>query len=522
MARWRFRNGPFEARRTRSIVGLVCVGLMLVAVNIIAAHCPPVRLDLTEERLYTLSRGTLRTLGGIDEPITLRFYYSARRGEAMPAYRAYAQRVRELLDRYVAAANGKLRLEIYRPRPFSEAADSAASFGLRGVPLGTRGEPVYFGLAGANSTDDQQVIPFFAPQRERLLEYDVTRLVHTLAYPKRVALGLISGPPAGGDPIGPSGRPDALLRELRQVFDVETLPSALDTVPAATDVLMLVQPRGLPERTLFAIDQFVLRGGGAVVFADPHSELEARGGRPGATPDSGVARLFEAWGIRLLPETAAAGFDLRRDALNRDALNRDDPITANLRRITMASAGIIEPREGAATIVKPLITTPPAKSDGRRYVLAARITGPVETAFPDFPAKEEPARSQSSSPAGLRRSVEPANLVVVADTDLLDPGVWARSEDLFGLEVLVPIANNADFVANAIEALAGQDVIDLRGRGISARPFTLLAEMPRQDAERLKAILAFVNIALVPILVAAMVIGVAMTRRRRRRAVGSQ
>src|SRR5204863_6917821 len=172
----------------RAWIALVCIGLMLIAVNIIAGRFLTARLDLTGERLYTLSRGTRQTLARIDEPITLRFYYSTRLGAAVPAYGVYAQRVRELLDQYVAASRGKLRVEIYQPLPFSDVEDRAVAFGLQGVPLNTQGEQVYFGLAGTNSTDDQQIIAFFAPERERLLEYDLTRLVHSLAFPKRTVV----------------------------------------------------------------------------------------------------------------------------------------------------------------------------------------------------------------------------------------------------------------------------------------------------------------------------------------------
>ena len=181
-----------------------------------------------------------------------------------------------------------------------------------------QGEQVYFGLAGTNSTDDQQIVAFFAPERERFLEYDLTRLVHSLAFPKKTVVGLISTLPLEGDMMatmqGRPARPMAVLQQLRQLDDVETLPAALDTVPADIDVLMLVHPQNLPDKTLFAIDQFVLKGGKALVFVDPYSELQARSrpaSRPAAPADSDLDRLFKAWGIELLPNTVAGD---RRDA----------------------------------------------------------------------------------------------------------------------------------------------------------------------------------------------------------------
>ncbi|MBV9015569.1 MAG: GldG family protein, partial [Alphaproteobacteria bacterium] len=272
-------SGLFASRRARAWIALVCIGLMLIAVNVIAGRLPAPRLDLTREGLYTLSRGSRQTLAHIDEPITLRLYYSSRLGDSVPAYGVYAQRVRELLDEYVTAAHGKLRLETYDPQPFSDVEDRAVAFGLQPVPLDEQGDQVFFGLAGTNSTDDQQTIAFFAPEREHLLEYDLTRLVHNLAVPKRPTVGLISSLPLEGDMMaamrGRPMRPMAIIEQLRQVARVETIGGDLDAVPSDIDVLMLVHPQNLPQKTLFAIDQFVLKGGKAIVFVDPYSELQA-------------------------------------------------------------------------------------------------------------------------------------------------------------------------------------------------------------------------------------------------------
>ncbi len=207
----------FASRRARAWFALFCIGLLLIAVNIIAGRFANARLDLTREGLYTLSRGTRQTLARIDEPITLRFYYSTRLGDSAPAYGVYAQRVRELLDEYVAAARGKLRLETYNPQPFSDVEDRAVAFGLQPVPLDEQGEQVFFGLAGTNSTDDQQVIAFFSPQRERLLEYDLTRLVHNLAVPKRTTVGLATSLPLEGDVMADARPPDAADGDYRAI-----------------------------------------------------------------------------------------------------------------------------------------------------------------------------------------------------------------------------------------------------------------------------------------------------------------
>jgi ABC-type uncharacterized transport system involved in gliding motility auxiliary subunit len=644
-------------RRRRALLALVAIALILVASNILVGRYGASRLDLTSEGLYTLAKGTRQTLAQITEPITLRFYYSSRLGNGVPTYGVYAQRVRQLLDQYVAAARGKIHLEIYDPQPFSDAEDRAVAYGLQAVPLNDQGEAVYFGLAGTNSTDDQQVIPFFDPEKERFLEYDLTRLVHTLAFPKRTVVGLMSSLPLVVDPTAPLlGKPTeplAIISQLRQVDDVENLSPDVDAIPANVDVLMVVQPQHLSDTTQFAIDQFVLKGGRALIFVDPYSEIAAAipgHGDPASapSPSSDLDRLFKAWGVTLLPGVIAGDrLDARRVAVPVEGrgpqtmdyvgwldlpaanLNREDPITADLSQITMATAGILEPNAGATTKFEPLIETsvdsekiPVDKVKGlpdvaallaqfrpeqRKFVLAARITGDVATAFPDGapaappaatppaagaePPKEppkEPAPPKEQAAAPLKQSVKPVNIVVVADTDMLDDRFWAQTQNFYGRRVVQPIANNSDFLDNAVEALAGgADLIGLRSRGSVTRPFevveriqreaddryaaeqrgledklkaaqaklhnltngegasnptTLSAEQTkeidkfraemlatreqlrqvqaalRQDIGRLKVILEFVDIALVPIVVVAAAIVLAALRRRRRRA----
>jgi ABC-type uncharacterized transport system involved in gliding motility auxiliary subunit len=532
-----------NSRAARSVFALVAIALLLVASNIIVGRYGALRLDLTSGHLYTLAKGTRQTLAKIEEPITLRLYYSNRLGDSVPAYGVYAQRVRELLDQYVAAAKGKLRLEVHDPQPFSDAEDRAVAYGLQAVPLNDQGEAVYFGLAGTNSTDDQQVIAFFHPERERFLEYDLTRLIHALAFPKRTVVGLMSSLPLDGDPMaalqGRKSEPLAIISQLRQVDDVETLSPDIDAIPAKIDVLMVVHPEHLSDTTQFAIDQYVLKGGKALIFVDPYSEIEAaspgHGDTAAAPPASDLATLFKAWGVTMLPGVVAGD---RRDArrvavpvtgrgpqamdyvgwldLPAANLNRDDPITADLTQITMATAGILEPINGATTKFEPLIQTstdaekiPVDKVKGlpdvaellahfrpeqRQFVLAAHITGDIATAFPDGKPAAKPAdphappKDPAPAAAPLAQSTQPANIVIVADTDMLDDRFWAQTRDFFGQHVVEPVANNGDFLANAVEVLAGgQDLVDLRSRGTVARPFVVVARIQREADDRYAA-----------------------------------
>jgi len=545
------------SRRAAAAVAIVCAAILLVAVNVIAQHgLSSARLDLTQRHLYTLSDGSKKTLARLDEPITLRFYYSPRLGDEVPSYGIYAQRVREMLEEYAALAKGKVRLEMLDPQPFSPTEDRAVAFGLQGVPIDQGGEQVYFGLAATNSTDDQQVIPFFQPERERFLEYDLTKLVHSLAFPKKTVVGLATSLPLEGDFMAAmQGRPltpYTIVEQLRQLYEVRTLSPDFDKVDDDVDVLMIAHPQGLSEKTLYAIDQFVLKGGKALVFVDPYSETQAAHANPMNPSPAGTAsnldKLFTAWGVDMAPGKVAgdrraarrvnAGAASRVQpidyvawlALKEDNLNHDNLVTGDLSQINMASAGILTPREGAKTTFTPLITTSDDaeeipvekveglpdvagllsdfKSENKKLTLAAQISGPAETAFPDGPPKPaEPdkdkdatkdqakageaktdAQESNAAPSQIKTAAQPINVIVVADTDILDDRFWVQVQDFFGQRVAIPSAGNGDFVTNAVDVLSGgNDLIGLRTRGTSTRPFEVVQNIQRVADERYQA-----------------------------------
>ncbi len=547
-------------RSLTAILALICAAVLFVGINVIADKTlRSARIDLTQQRLFTLSDGSRTTLAKIDEPITVRFYYSKRLGTEIPTYALYAQRVRDMLEEYVSLAKGKIRLEILEPVPYSAVEDRAVAFGLQGVPIDQGGEQVYFGLAATNSTDDQQVIPFFQPERERFLEYDLTKLIHSLAFPKKTVVGLITALPVEGDIMaamqGRPMQPFAIIEQLRQLYELRTIGSDLDKISPDIDVLMVIHPQNLSDKTQYAIDQFVLGGGRALVFVDPNSEIQqsrpSQFNPPGSPAGSNLDKLFAAWGLQMVPDAVAgdrfaarkvnAGSASRVQAvdyvawLNLRSANfaKDDTITADLGQINMATSGILQQRDGAKTKFEPLIQTSPAamkiaaekfqgpipdvvgilnsfKPENARFTLAARITGEVQTAFPDGPPKppekkddktdEKPEDKSAAAPAAdaakaeapkdpqLMQSKQPINVVVVADTDILDDRLWVQSSDFFGQRVTVPIANNGDFVANAVEALAGgNDLITLRSRGTSARPFEVVQNIQRDADSRYSA-----------------------------------
>ena len=558
------------SRRSLALIGLLSAAILFVAVNVIAGRTlGTTRIDLTQGKLYTLSAGTRATLTKLDEPIVLRFYYSKKLGNEIPSYGVYAQRVREMLEEYAAAANGKLQLQELDPTPFSAVEDRAVAFGLQGVPLDQGGEQIYFGLAATNSTDDLQTIPFFQPERERFLEYDLTKLIHSLAFPKKPTIGLITDLPLEGDMMaamqGQPMIPYAVIDQIKPLYQIKDLSSELDSIPSDVDVLMIAHPQHLSDKTLYAIDQYVLGGGKALVFVDPNSETQqmhpSQLNPPGMPLDSDMPKLFKAWGLSMDPKQVAgdrraarrvnAGTQQHVEAmdyvawlsLDQQDLNHESPITADLTHINMASAGILAPVKDAKTTITPLITTSvdsmaidvakikgnggvpdvggllrDFKPSGERLTLAAQVTGTAETAFPDGPPKDEkkddakkddakPADAKAAdakaadakpadaaapaAPAGppqIKVSAKPIDVIVVADTDVLEDRFWEQSQDFFGQTVVIPVANNGDFVANALDSLAGgDDLIALRSRGTSARPFTLVDNIQRAADARYQA-----------------------------------
>ena len=637
------------SRRIYAAGALVAAAVAFVGINVLAdATLTSTRLDLTQNRLYSLSQGTKNILGGLKDPITLRLYYSERLAAEVPQLKVYGDRVRDLLQEYVNLSKGRIRLEIVDPEPFSDAEDQAAAAGIRAVPMDATGRNFYFGLVGTNLVDDRQVIGFFDQQRERFLEYDLTKLVFALTSPKKPKVALLTALPMEFAPGGMmaamrgQSQPYTVLTQLRQQFDVQVMEGDFAEIPKDVDVVMLAYPKGLKPKAQYAVDQYVMRGGKVVAFIDPYSEVastlpDPRTGQPpmGGDFDATMPTLLTSLGVKIEPakfvgDVANAQRVQWGGANGRQVVDyiawlnlppasyaAGDVVTGQLGNMNFASAGSLSQAEGAKTSFVPLIQSSdqsglidvkklegqpdPAqllrdfKPTGTRYVMAARVSGPVVSAFPDGPPKDDQpkpegeAATPAPAPAAehLKASAKDANVILVADSDLLDDRFWVRTQEFLGQRVAIPFASNADLVLNAIENMAGSsDLISLRGRAGSQRPFELIEQMRREanrrlvqqeaelktlvddtqkkitqlqagsqakggqiataetektlddfrrqltsarkqlrevqralnaDIERLTTTYTFVNIALVPILVAIAALGIAAVRRQKRR-----
>ncbi|MCY3753014.1 MAG: Gldg family protein [Alphaproteobacteria bacterium] len=546
----------FRQRNLFARLALVLLAVLFVAgVSLSDRLLRHARLDLTEEGAFTLAEDSKRVVREIDEPIMLRFYFSSRIAREIPQVGVYARHVRDLLEEFATHSDGKIDLQIFDPEPFTDAEDRADSFGLQGLPVDRSGERVFFGLAGTNSTDDVELIPFFDESRERDLEYDIARAVYSLANPELPAVGLITGLPIAGSPMSQSGRGrnDAwtIYNLLLKSVDVRQIVSTATSVPEGVDVVVLVHPKQLTDETLYALDQFVLRGGKLLVFVDPHSEGEAqnpellRRGMPPGGFASNLGRLFEVWGIEMPAGELAGdvGFarrvqvpDRSRTRLmaidyplwlgvDRSGIARGDSIANELSLLNIASPGHIRTLESAGATVTPLVTTSkdggtvpvslvhgPAdpvavlhafKPAEAPLVLAARLSGEVESAFPDGPPEPKPkdggaqaaegeeaeideearAAWEALKAAHLARSTAPMDVIAVADVDMLADPMWMVPNRLDGGLTGQAVADNGAFFLNAVENMTGRDDLSsLRSRGSFQRPFTLVEKI-RREAE---------------------------------------
>jgi ABC-type uncharacterized transport system involved in gliding motility auxiliary subunit len=460
------------------------------------------RLDLTQSRQYTLSDGTRAIIAKLPEPVTLRFYFSRGNAGDYPATAAYAKRVRDLLGHYAAISRGKIILEDVDPAPFTPEEDRATEAGLRPIPLANGQSSIYFGLEGVNTVDDRNTIPFFAPEREPYLEYDLTSLLFQLSHPGKAKIAVLSSLPLAKSPA--SGQPLGIYADLQRSYDVRPLAEDFREIPKDTSLLLIAHPQEITPSKLRAIEMYVLGGGRALIFLDPMSELVQQEQTPGAPPSSDLRILLQNWGVEFNPrelvldrgnaqrirnpadpQRAAMPYPLWQH-LTAESFSKSDPVTASLNGVNLASPGALSPAKNATTKFEPLISSsadsmlfprdktlelkdPGAlmramKPGGRKLTLAARVTGRAV-----FPGVTEGN----------------INVILVADTDILDDRFWAQTDPQSGAHT--PFADNEGFVLNAIESLAGSDdLISLRARGNTERPFAVVQRMQAEAESRFR------------------------------------
>lgn len=537
------------SKRTLSWIAIGLGAVILLSVNLIASTVfKGDSADLTANNLYTISPSTKRVLSKLEEPINVRVYYSSRLGEASPLYKRYFERVRALLERYSNLADGKLKVAFIDPEPFSDAEDRAVSAGLQGIPLNGEGDKGYFGLVATNSTDNTETIAFFSPQRETYLEYDITKLIHKLAVPKKMIVGLMTALRINGGfdmRTRQPTKPWQVITQIKEFFDVQTIPQNTKQIPKDVEVLMLVKPDGMTAEAAYAVDQFAMRGGRILAFVDPSPDV-ARLSAPamkGGTVNAEFEKLLKSWGVNYDPKKSAADIATARRvqtggikpviteyvawlALREKAnIDNTDVVADGVKVLNVVSPGIVAPVAGSKVKFEPIISTskramaidtskvatpepdPVAllrdyKEGGKALVIGARVTGEVKTAFPDgLPQPKDKKKDDKAKGADKKPSDDKAaakkekaeakpltsgriNMIIMADTDFLYDQFWVESRQMFGQTVAIPTAHNAVFVINALENLSGGEALSgLRGRGVDDRPFDTVDAI-RRAAEK--------------------------------------
>ncbi|MPZ45937.1 MAG: hypothetical protein GEV05_21625 [Betaproteobacteria bacterium] len=520
-----------------STAGVIALALILIALNYIFSPLRA-RADLTEGKVFTLSEGTRAILTQLESPVKIRYYYT--QGEATPVgLRTYAQRVEDLLNEFSSVSRGKVIVEKYNPQPDSDAEESAMLDGIEGQMLNT-GEKFYLGLS-VSQLDDKVAIPVLTPERERLLEYDLTRAVARVSTAKKPVVGVMSAVPVFGRGLSPLAmqekkgltEPWVLISELQRDFELKEVSMNAETVDPEIRVLLVIHPRDITETTQYAIDQFIMRGGKLIAFMDPYMYFDQQrdmqnpfGGSQAG--QSSLYALLKAWGLDMdmskvladMTYTSGEGPRLLPTLLNLtgSALNPDDPVTSQLGSLLYAFGGYFKgkPVEGldmsvlfhsspnnmpVDLIIATLTGEPSTKGfepTNTEQPLGIRLTGKFKSAFPDGRPKDPYAEMQKEKdkekgveakkpePAAphLKEAKEETTVVLVADADMLTDNAAVDIQDVFGQRVIVPRNGNLNLAQSLVEQLASDhNLIGLRSRAAFTRPLTVVREMESKAQE---------------------------------------
>ena len=471
------------------------------------------RLDLTEGQLYTLSEGSLNLVQGIEEPVQVYFFFSEMASRDLTPIRTYADRVESMLEEFALASNGMLFVERIDPAPFSEAEDEAAAFGLQAVPVSATGDALYFGLAGSDALDNVETIPFFQPDREMFLEYEISQLIDRLARPKREVVGLISTLPVT-DQVNPQTfQPEPGWQSILSLEDTVTLESidvSAEEIPEGLAALVLIHPKSLSDQMKTALVRYLASGGKVIAFLDPLAEMD----RAAASPmmpslPSGQASslnwLTRALGVQMreaevlgdpqlaLSVSTPSGAPTRHLAilgLGNAQLNSESIVTAQLDSLNFASAGFFD-IDSPTVAVETLIES----SEFANGIAASQLQflQNPEDLMQSFSQGSEarPIAVRLSGPATLETGLEGdapvevsnLDLILVSDTDVLSDRLWVQVQNFFGQQVATAFADNGSLLTNLVDYFTGsQDLISVRSRGRFTRPFEVVQSL-RREAE---------------------------------------
>jgi len=506
------------------LAGLIALLVVIIATNVIISNVR-IRKDLTGEKLYTLSDGSRNILKKLDSDVTLKLFFSSSAAEVPMFLKNYAKKVEDLLQEYRMISGGKIIIEKYDPTPDSDAEEWAQRYGIQGQQTGMFGPPIYFGLV-VSCGKTEAMIPNIDPRTEELLEYNITRLIYRAVHPEKPVVGVVSSlPVTGGGPqqqFMPGQTPPTpawlSFQQLKDDYTVIQIPPSGDEIDKSISALIIVHPKELPDKMLYAIDQFVMRGGRVLVFVDPMcvAEMETAPAPQYRRPDisSNLEKLFSAWGVTFIPNKVVADMGsasrIRSNnqiedspvwlTLRNTNITRKDILTTQLNTMMMPFAGAFKVNSSSNMTVTPLITSSDAagliesmmaqmgassinrafKKEPLPLNLAVRLTGKFNSAFPDGKPKDaEEAKDEKKTDKTSEKEVAASSLkngtstvILVGDVDMLYDRFCIEQGDFMGFKTVQPINDNMSFFANAVEQISGSsDMIGIRSRGRFQRPF---------------------------------------------------
>jgi len=516
-----------------STVGIAAVALILVGFNIITATFKK-RIDLTEEKAYTLSAGTKAILAKLDTPVKIRFYctQSEQSTPETVFLRDYASRVDDLLAEFKQAGGGKIVIEKLNPQPDSDAEDKARFDGIQQQALG--GEPFYLGIA-VSMLDEKQTVEL-PPNRERLMEYDIDRAITRVATPTKPVIGVMSTLPIWGQPSNPmmqqmgqrGSEPWVVLNELKEDFDLKRVEPTAETISDDIKVMLVIHPKEISDKMQYALDQFVLRGGKLIAFLDPYSVVDSRSSNPmmggmSMGSSSNLEKLLKAWGLTfdttkvvadttLLMELGGRNGEPTRQptwlSLTKNEMDKDDITTSEIDNVWLPMAGAFSGTpaaglketvlfkstkdsqlvEGMMASMGPEQVLKDFKSSDKEQAMAVRLTGKFKTAFPDGAPGEKDTNAAPAKAESLKESKTETTVVLVGDTDMLYDNFSVRTMDSPFGRMAMPMNANLNFAQNCVEQMSGdQNLIQVRSRAVRNRPFEVVKRKEAEANQRFQA-----------------------------------
>jgi ABC-2 type transport system permease protein len=536
----------------RTIRAILAVFFILVITFCAISICQTIgkswKLDITEQKLYTLSDGTKAILNKLNQPIKVKLYYAktaALKGpDQIRYFNNYYEFVKALLEEYAAQARGMIDLQVIDPRPYSDEEAEALRYGLKKFLI-TEEESFFFGLVIQTQFGVEKVIPFFSPDRQNFIEYDISYLIDTAITREKRKIGILSSLPVMGDDV--SGYMAQLMRmqgqtpqpawtfveQLREQYDVKGIAADTNDINDI-DILLVIHPKNLPEKTLFAIDQFVLKGGRTIICVDPYCladrQMQMEMQKSEESSGSDLNRLLRTWGLEMPADTFTGDRSLAIKGtisqnqrpekiigfleLTPSCFNPDSAITARLNDVRVLLAGVlnkvdVSEKSGNTIERRPLLMTTDKGNtwtisspyelamlnpsqlmnkfvDGNEpVVMGYLVTGKLKSSFPDGieietqpedPNKKEKIKKHITGPM---EASEDCAVAVFADVDFIsDLAAYQRSFFGFGKNV---VGDNSALMLNTIEELSGSsELISIRSRGNFRRPFIKVDEIEKQ------------------------------------------